>query len=221
MVSTRSECWHPSSCVHSSLCTSTMERSRANWLNRIMSNIILHIRREKRFLRCAKAARRDLPDHSKNPSSLDTPYVICVNTVGAFITSRKAVKFAASVGMSILYAMRGRGKPTISGGIQSHEAGIDKRFISPIFKFHCVCVSPQPIGGFVHVYIVVRSIQSPESAYTSRATADDSDLLSRKPVCMRIHGRSNEGQAADGNQRSSRSTITAGICVVERQAIGS
>jgi hypothetical protein len=103
--------------------------------------------------------------------------------------------------MSILYAKRGEGKPTISGSIQSREAGIDKRFISPILEFHCVCVSPQPIGGFVHIYIVVRSIQSPEGAYASRATADDSDLLSRNTVCMRIHGRSSERQAADGNRR--------------------
>jgi hypothetical protein len=69
---------------------------------------------------------------------------------------------------------------TISGGIQDNEAGVDHRLCLPMLKLDGIRMPAQSIRCLVNVYIVMRSIQSPERADTSAATTDDSDFLSRK-----------------------------------------
>jgi hypothetical protein len=67
-----------------------------------MSKIILHIRGEKMFFLCAKMEEREVPDHSNNPMSLDTPKVISVGSVGTLMAFRNAMKLAIRCQSQIL-----------------------------------------------------------------------------------------------------------------------
>lgn len=55
------------------------------------------MRNEKRFFRCANTDESEVPDHSNNPLSRETPNVISVGTVGTSRALRKAIKFAILV----------------------------------------------------------------------------------------------------------------------------
>ena len=69
-------------------------RSRANWLNRMMSKIMRQNEGLSAFSGCAKSELPDVPDHSKAPASRDIPKVISEATVLTCKADRNFMKFA-------------------------------------------------------------------------------------------------------------------------------
>src|SRR5690242_14070399 len=70
-------------------------RSRANWLNRMMSKIMRQNEGLRMLEVCAKSAPSEVPDHSNAPASRDIPNVISDGSILTLMASKNLMKLAA------------------------------------------------------------------------------------------------------------------------------
>jgi hypothetical protein len=104
--------------------------------------------------------------------------------VGSVFTptlSKKLIKFAVRA-VSTTKMLSESNKHTVCGLVQHDEAGVDSRGIFSLFELDCVGVATQPVGGLIHVDVMICLVQCPQSSNTRAAAADNGDLLPDKII---------------------------------------
>jgi len=100
----------------SGLTSSSLSKSRANWLNRTTSKSMRHMLADARFFLWQKTASRPVPAHSKRPPSRETPKVIRVGATGTPTVLRKLMKLAVRRHQRHRPAARGASLPGALNG---------------------------------------------------------------------------------------------------------
>lgn len=71
---------------------------------------------------------------------------------------------------------------TIRGVIEYNKACVDSCLVLSRLPLRCVGVAAEPVGSFVHVDIMIGSVERPESGDTCAAAANNGDFFSSKCV---------------------------------------